>query len=152
MSNAPRVTEADIESRIVSTEFHILPNTTTTVCILTLDNGWTETGISACVSSENFDKAEGEKWSRLQAFNKLWPLMGFLLKDHLYRNGSTFLSRLVAERDQCTDRLERLNTFINSEAFNGLDQEAQSDLRLQSDVMTQLGFILSKRYEDLTRV
>lgn len=61
----------------------------------------------------------------------------------------TFLTRLKAERDRTVSDLEKLNAFLGSTVFAGLDAEKQEDLKLQSQVMTQLGFILSKRYDDL---
>lgn len=64
---------------------------------------------------------------------------------------NTFLTRLAAERDRTLSDLEKLKTFISTPAFSKLTEEQQSDLSHQADVMTRLGFILSKRYEDLTR-
>ncbi len=60
----------------------------------------------------------------------------------------SFLDRLKRERDETSDRLSKLKGFFGSEMFNTLDHEAQSDLRLQADVMEQYAFILSKRYDD----
>lgn len=84
---APRVTRETIEARIAEVKFHRLGPTLTHCCIH-VDNGYIATGESACVSPENYDKAIGEKLAYDQAFNKLWPLFGFLLAE----------SRLRAER------------------------------------------------------
>ena len=54
-----------------------------TFCVLVLRNGFTVTGESACVSPENFDLGEGEKYARENAVNKVWPLMGYELKSKL---------------------------------------------------------------------
>ena len=62
----------------------------------------------------------------------------------------TFITRLEAERDQTKERLDKLNAFIGSDAFNMLGDEAKEDLVLQAKAMTQLTFILSKRYDDIT--
>ena len=56
-----------------------------TFCVLVLKNGFTVTGESACASPENFDAEVGKKIARANAANKIWPLMGYLLKEHLYR-------------------------------------------------------------------
>lgn len=54
-----------------------------TFCVLVLRNGYTVTGESACASPENFDAAIGRKIARQNAVNKVWPLMGYALKEQL---------------------------------------------------------------------
>ena len=54
-----------------------------TFCVLVLRNGFTVTGESACASPENFDAEIGRKIARANAVNKLWPLMGYALKERL---------------------------------------------------------------------
>ena len=46
-------------------------------------NGFTVTGESACVSPENFDAAIGRNVARANAINKVWPLMGYALKERM---------------------------------------------------------------------
>ncbi len=55
-----------------------------TFCVLILRNGFTVTGESACVSQENFDADLGRKIARKNAVSKVWPLMGYALKDRLF--------------------------------------------------------------------
>ena len=101
---APRVTPADLEAAIIdelyftarqasiglddispderpviATQAHRL----LTFCVITLRNGFTVTGESACASPENFDAEVGRKIARENAKNKLWPLLGYALKDKL---------------------------------------------------------------------
>ena len=97
---APRVTPADLEAAIASEwyinaadgvpedEFHPPvpsnhPLRLLTFCVLVLKNGFTVTGESACVSQENFDADIGRKVARENAVNKLWPLLGYALKERL---------------------------------------------------------------------
>lgn len=54
-----------------------------TFCVLVLQNGFTVTGESACASPENFDPAIGRKIARQNAEQKIWPLMGYELKQRL---------------------------------------------------------------------
>ena len=54
-----------------------------TFCVLVLRNGFTVTGESACASPENFDAEIGRKIARQNAVNKIWPLLGFRLRDRL---------------------------------------------------------------------
>ena len=108
---APRVTPADIEANIagehfftagdgfagvlsLSPEFMSLheddrvisppePLDLLTFCVLVLRNGFTVTGESACASPENFDAEIGRKIARQNAVAKIWPLMGYALKEKL---------------------------------------------------------------------
>ena len=54
-----------------------------TFCVLVLRNGFTVTGESACASPENFDAEIGRKIARENAIRKVWPLMGYHLKQQL---------------------------------------------------------------------
>jgi hypothetical protein len=58
-----------------------------TFCVLVLKNGFTVTGESACASPENFDAEIGRKVARQNAVNKIWPLMGYELKQRLHEKG-----------------------------------------------------------------
>lgn len=80
---APRVTPEVIESKIKSEQYHIFEGTTFTACLLTLENGFTVLGESACASPENFDAEIGRKIARDNAKNKIWALEGYLLKEKL---------------------------------------------------------------------
>jgi hypothetical protein len=54
-----------------------------TFCVLVLRNGFTVTGESACASPENFDAEIGSKIAKANAVQKIWPLMGYALKEQL---------------------------------------------------------------------
>lgn len=56
-----------------------------TFCVLVLRNGFTVTGESACASPENFDTEVGRKIARDNAVAKVWPLMGYALKQQLHQ-------------------------------------------------------------------
>lgn len=97
---APRITPADIEANIVSEHYFTARDGAEAVasgggsysvslgllsfCVLVLKNGFTVTGESACASPENFDTGVGSKIARANAINKVWPLMGYHLKQQLH--------------------------------------------------------------------
>ena len=98
--NAPRLTPEIIDSKIVGVEYILTrdvckrdngveifdapePLQTLTFCILTLENGFTVTGESACASPENFDAEIGKKIAYQNAREKIWLLEGYLLKQRL---------------------------------------------------------------------
>lgn len=82
--SAPRVTEEQVDAVIVSEIYHVFPDTSLTICVLTLRNGYTVTGESACASPENFDAGLGQRLARAAARAKIWPLEGYLLRQRLY--------------------------------------------------------------------
>src|SRR5690554_4861083 len=105
---APRITPADIEANISAEAYFTAadgyrsapcfdPNgqpadclpappalELLTFCVLVLRNGFTVTGESACASPENFDAEIGRKIARQNAVQKIWPLMGYELKQRLH--------------------------------------------------------------------
>ena len=82
---APSVTVEEVEAAIKKVTFTILPNNRTTVCQITLDNGFTLEGSTACVSDEKFDKELGEQYSYKRAFEKVWGALGMRLADRLHQ-------------------------------------------------------------------
>lgn len=75
-----RVTKADIEGEIADI-CYVRPTGTLTVCVLTLNNGFTVTGESACVDPANFDEVLGQSLAYQNAFEKCWSLFGFVLAE-----------------------------------------------------------------------
>lgn len=102
---APRVTPADLQANIASEHYFTAQHgvqgeqlqhryqdmiedgpealNLLTFCVLVLRNGFTITGESACASPENFDADIGKKIARENAVQKIWPLMGYALKERL---------------------------------------------------------------------
>ena len=58
-----------------------------TFCVLVLRNGFTVTGESACASPQNFKAEIGRQIARENAVQKIWPLLGFALKERLHAEG-----------------------------------------------------------------
>ena len=77
---APRITPMHVDACILKAEYHVFPGTQLTVCCMTLMNGSTVTGESACASPENFDKGIAEQIAYQQAKQKIWALEGYRLK------------------------------------------------------------------------
>lgn len=110
---APRITPSDIEAAIADERYFTAwdgaqlaywkdsdpdspkpiegepdrdgPLSLLTFCVLVLKNGFTVTGESACASPENFDAQIGKNVARQNAVQKIWPLLGYQLKDTLHR-------------------------------------------------------------------
>ncbi len=86
---APRVTLADIDANIVSVEIVKHQSAGGQIlrwAVLTTVNGYAVTGRPAVAVSPENDNAElGEKIALDNARNELWPLMGYELRERLYR-------------------------------------------------------------------
>jgi hypothetical protein len=93
---APRVTPADIEANIAAEYCFTAEQATKgcpqheslgllTFCVIVLRNGFIVTGESACASPENFNVEIGRKIARANAVQKIWPLMGYVLRERLYQ-------------------------------------------------------------------
>lgn len=78
---APRVTLESLEAKVASAEY--FRSKTLTICILTLANGFTIVGKSACASPENYSQALGERYAYDDAFRQIWAFEGYLLREQL---------------------------------------------------------------------
>ena len=83
-TNRTAVSLNDIQDKVKKTVYTILPDTTTTVCQLFMENGYVIMGTSACVDPAKFNKAIGEKFAYEDAINKAWPLEGYLLAQEIF--------------------------------------------------------------------
>ena len=52
-----------------------------TICVLVLKNGFTVLGFSTYINPEVFDAEIGRSIARENAIEKVWPLLGFSLKE-----------------------------------------------------------------------
>jgi hypothetical protein len=80
---APKITKELIEDRIAKVEY--LGQETTTICIITMCNGFKFIGHSTPASSENFDASVGERYAYDNAFKQIWTHEAYLLVDELSR-------------------------------------------------------------------
>jgi hypothetical protein len=79
-----KVTLEVIINKIVGEMYLVLPDGRTTVCMLTMQNGYTVKGMSACVDASNFDMNIGRKIAFEDAIRQIWPLEGYLLAERLF--------------------------------------------------------------------
>lgn len=148
---APRVSIEDVNKAIVGETYTVLPDARTTVCQLTLDNGFTVTGTSVCASPENFNEEDGNKYARERAVDQVWVLMGFRLLEQ-ERNQGTREDRLKFEHDELEERLGKLRTFVHTELFDDLTKEEKMDLTEQASYMGPYLAVLKRRLARITEV
>jgi len=126
---------------------------TLTFCVLVLRNGFTVTGESACASPENFDAEIGRKIAYQNAEQKVWSLMGYEMKERMHQQTlpaqaptashlSPHQQRVIAEREQLADRIQKLEAFLHTDLYAGLPEDEQQLLKMQADAMVlYLGII-----------
>lgn len=80
-----KVTSASIEAKVAKEDYMVLPDSTVTLCNITLKNGFSVRGESACVDPRNFNIEIGKSLARKDAFSKLWQLEGYLLAENRFQ-------------------------------------------------------------------
>lgn len=108
-----------------------------TICVLTLWNGFTILGKSACADPDNFDQDIGRRLAKQDAVNQIWPLMGYELRSRLARDerliggapvtpfaGSTVYigTKAVAAQPMTRGDYNRLRGWTVPENENGFDE------------------------------
>ena len=79
-----KVTLDGIKAKIKGETYLVLPDGRTTLCILTMENGYTIKGLSACVDASEFNLDIGRKFAFEDAINQIWPLEGYLLAERMH--------------------------------------------------------------------
>lgn len=163
--NAPRLTPDHIDSKIKGVEYILprdvckrdngveifdapLPLQTLTFCIITLENGFTVTGESACASPENFDAEIGKKIAYDNAREKIWALEGYLLKEKLHQVAQApknHIERVIEEKQELDTKLNALTSFLAKVGTDaapmltddqvGYLEEQQESMQSYSDVL-----------------
>jgi hypothetical protein len=179
-----RVTSKDLGDQAEKRPMDLL-----TFCVLVLRNGFTVTGESACASPENFDAQIGRKIARQNAVQKIWPLMGYQLREELHRQATNeqqwqqayndprlmqhidmvresgwtpvetitkatvppailpsalrpHQQRVVDEKRELDERLQKLMTFTCTPTFAALPGPERNRLAHQADTMAKYSEIL----------
>lgn len=164
---APRVTPADVDAEIaaeyyftaddgaqgafnrVDKNFGGIPTpqalSLLTFCVLVLRNGFTVTGESACASPENFDTEVGRKIARQKAIEKVWPLLGFRLRDKLAQRPQDYRERVLKEASDLAEKITALAKFQGTATFAELAPAEQTRLDRQLSAMASYGEALQDR-------
>lgn len=80
-----KVTPDSIKAKIAKVDYMVLPDSTVTLCNITLKNGYSVRGESACVDPRNFNIEIGKGLAYKQAFDKIWPLEGYNLAERRFQ-------------------------------------------------------------------
>lgn len=75
------VTTEAVNDAIAATDYHHFEESTVTVCLVYLRNGFTIVGQSACVNPDNFDKALGQELAFEDAKQQVYRFLAFRMLD-----------------------------------------------------------------------
>lgn len=123
----------------------------TTVVSVRMSNGYVLTETSTCVDPLNYDETIGLQVCQKKIEDRVWALLGYKLHDTMAAGVETSIDRLQIERRELSDKLVKLDAFMDSGKFatvNSLNQRML--MREQSEIMTEYVEILDKRIEYLT--
>ena len=135
-----RVTLDALKANIVKEDFHVFPGSQLTVCVLTLKNGFTVTGESACADPAMFNAEIGQKIARENAEQKIWPLMGYALKEEMLRDvpSGDYRDRVKAEARDLMDKIQKLSAFMGGSVH--WDNLPPTDQELLSRQLAFMGY------------
>lgn len=142
------INESKLRESIKETQFIVVPGSQLTICVLTLLNGYTVTGESACADPKMFNAEVGEKFAFAAAERKVWPLLGYALKQELFLSGSSDSpqGRVELELTELNAKIGKLGSFVNGhEHFKNLANSQKALLREQLDTMRAYASILEER-------
>lgn len=106
-----RVTEESIKAKIkritYSNEYFRTPFESpersincTTICMITMKNGFTVIGHSTPADPRNYDAAVGRRYAYENAFRQLWQLEGYLLVEYLSLEAIEALQEISKIREE----------------------------------------------------
>lgn len=73
-----------------------------TLCIIVLENGFKVEGVSACVDPANYNEDIGRSCAYENAFNKIWEVEGYLLRQAMWEKDETAKALAgFAENSKC---------------------------------------------------
>jgi hypothetical protein len=93
LPNIHQLTLEDILSKINNMTFHHPEKTTMTICVITLNNGFSITGEHAYVDFKEYDFELGCEHAKEKAISKIWEFESFLIKEKFYQAYQLYLVR-----------------------------------------------------------
>lgn len=73
-----------------------------TICFIILENDFKVEGVSACVDPANYNEEIGRKCAYENAFEKIWQLEGYMLRQAMHEDAQTKAALAeFAENNKC---------------------------------------------------
>lgn len=148
-----RVTKELIESRIELVDYQtvVVAGQKLMYCGIKMDNGFTVVGKPAtCMDPANWRDEIGREVSYDNSFAEIWRLEAYRMMSEDKTGPTTFRDRLLVERADLIDKIEKLISFQNTGTYDELPAEEQRRLCAQLNVMVPYEAILKERIEALS--
>lgn len=82
-----KIETAELQALIKSVDYKAVSGTTLTLCVITLQSGFTLVGESACLNPADFNLELGKQYAYNDAFDQLWKLEGYARARDAYLAG-----------------------------------------------------------------
>lgn len=117
-------------------------------CVLTLNNGYTVTGESSCIDPSIFDENIGRQIAYDNAFDKLWPILGYQEKQRWYEETQlNWADRVRIELDALLARTSKLDAVLFS--ADGSEADRPSYIVEQQWELMHKQYKAMKEYKDI---
>lgn len=83
------LSEDKMRNEIADVRYLNVEDTTLSICVIILKNGYTVTGESSCIDPAKFNAEIGKKIAYENAFNKLWGILGYVEKQRWFTETQT---------------------------------------------------------------
>lgn len=142
-----KLTPQDLENQIASVDYQRFGETGM-LCVITLVNGYTVTGESGCIDPAIFDAEIGKEVAYENAFNKLWQILGYVVKQKWHEaTRMTWIERVRAELSDLDERRSKLAAMLEKEKPEFVSQEQWDLMQKQYDAMAAYSLVLAERIE-----
>lgn len=143
-----KLTPNDLENQITSVDYQRFGETGT-LCVITLCNGYTVTGESSCIDPVVFNEEMGKKVAYENAFNKLWQILGYNVKQKWHEaTRLSWLDRVRLELAELDEKRSKLDQMLQGDKPEYVSEVQWDLLKQQYNVMAEYALILAERIEN----
>lgn len=145
MSNY-KLTPEIIDAHIKEVKYHSVQGTAVTHCTLILKNGYAVTGESSCIDPTSFDVEIGKKTAYERAYNRLWGVLAYEVKQRWYEEQVlTAKERVKLELIALDEKRTKLVDFLDTLPSGKKEEYRFVLLQQQLDAMSTYALILQER-------
>lgn len=141
-----KVTQEQIDSIMSSSKIEdVKIGEKTTVVVCTTKSCFVIVESSSCVDPENYDHEIGKEICLDRIESKLWELEGYKLQCEKANVPASFKDRVLLEKKELDEKLDKLKSFLHSEKALSLNVEDQMLLSQQAVFMQSYTDVLRDR-------
>ena len=122
---------SEVSSRVVRTEYWSVPSTTTTVCCIIFDNGYTEIGVSSCVDDDEYNVERGKEIAYANAIDNAICYLAWEKRNERMNQKTE-----KGIKEQCvSDIRSAINDFLSDMYLNKPSKKDFDDKQLTIDAI-----------------